>query len=932
MLDLGGARMSRRHEVPVATYRLQLNAQFTLADAASAVPELAALGISHVYLSPIFAAVPGSTHGYDVIDSNRVNPELGGIEALYVLDGALRHHDMGLILDIVPNHIGVFGALNPWWRDVLRFGQRSGFADFFDIDWDRDRNVHSGKLVYPCLGRPFGAALEAGELTLGYDGEELVVRYFDQSLPLTPPSYLAALGHPPPSPEAARSDPGALPTLTGLLERLTSANAAVAAGELARMSSLVASEPTLRSWIDQRLTECNGTVGDPASFHQLEAVLAAQPYRLAYWRVSGEEINYRRFFDVNSLAALKVEDPRVFSTTHELIARLVRGGVVTGLRVDHVDGLYAPGEYLKRLRDLVDESSAAGEGDFPIWVEKILARDEQLPTWPVAGSTGYDFLAVCGELLISADGARAMAREYDSFTGTRHGYDDIAYAARKQVAERSFAGEATALARQLDQLSQRGRLSRDNTLAGLRKAIAALIACFPVYRTYLDDDGADAKQAAWIRGGATRAVLQDPDVTPEAMDFLTRVLLLSPAPAPEPDAETERAQWAHFRRRFQLLTAPVMAKGVEDTTLFRYSRLLALNEVGSAADSNGISPERAHSWFRARAKSWPASMSATTTHDTKRSEDMRNRLAVLSEIPREWGSAVRAWSRLNANKRRQADGNEVPSRETEHYLYQTLAGAWEGKADEQFRARIEAHMTKALREAKLATSWTEVNPRYEEAVLDFVRDILDSRQSGTFLAQLDRFVARLGAAAALNSLALVTLKCTAPGIPDFYQGSELPIFQLTDPDNRRPLDLAGLSRAAHESEPDPPSPIAPNAKPWLTKRLLKVRGNAPELFANGGYRAVVATGEHRANLFCFLREHAGRRVLVVVPRVVAGFLDAGGNLQPGTFGNTSLPLPGRSAGWTNCLTGQEHLECDVLNAAELLARFPVAVLMEAEVH
>ena len=920
--------MSRRHKLPVATYRLQLSGQFTLADAALAVPHLAALGISHVYLSPIFAAAPGSSHGYDVIDSNRVSPQLGGVEALYVLDGVLRQHDMGLILDIVPNHIGVVGALNPWWRDVLRFGRRSEFAGFFDIDWDGQPQMPSGVLVYPSLGRPFGAALEAGELSLGYDGTELVVHYFDQSLPLTPASYLAALGLPPSDLGETLSDPGALPSLAGLLEAIANATPADAANELRGMAQILASEPSLRTWIDGRLAQINGTAGDPASFDELEAILGAQPYRLAYWRVSGEEINYRRFFDVNSLAALRVEVPQVFAATHELIARLVRGGIVTGLRVDHVDGLYAPGEYLARLRELVDDA-VPPENICPIWVEKILARDERLPAWPVAGSTGYDFLAVAGELAISANGARALARAYDSFTGARHVYDDIAYAARKHVAERSFAGEVTVLALQLHRLSQRGRLYRDNTLAGLREAIAALIACFPVYRTYFDEEGTDASEAAWIRGAATRAVLRDPDVTPEAMEFLTQVLLLSP----EPENEAERAQWVHFRRRFQQVSAPVMAKGVEDTTLFRYSRLLALNEVGCAADSNGTSPERAHAWFKSRSKEWPGSMSATTTHDTKRSEDVRNRLAVLSELPREWGLAARTWSRLNATKRRQADGREVPDPDTEHYLYQTLIGAWEGRWDTAFHARIEEHMTKALREAKLSTSWMKVDEAYESAVLEFVREILDSRRRGTFPAQLDRFVARLRPAAALNSLVMVALKCLAPGIPDFYQGSELPIFQLTDPDNRRPMDLSGLSRAAHaDAGPVPPPPMTPEAKAWLTKRLLALRGRAPELFGEGGYRSVLATGEHGANLFCFFRELEGQRLLVILPRVVAGFLDAEGNIQPGTFDNTVVPLPGRSASCSNWLTGEDYSECEEVNAGAALARFPLAVLIQGEIQ
>ncbi|MEO6396859.1 MAG: malto-oligosyltrehalose synthase [Tepidiformaceae bacterium] len=915
--------MSRRNEPPVASYRLQLGPRFTLAEAAHAVPSLAALGISHLYLSPIFSAAPGSTHGYDVIDANRVSEELGGIEALYSLDAALRAHDMGLILDIVPNHIGVAGALNPWWRDLLRFGQRSEFAAFFDIDWHGQPQMPSGVLVYPCLGRPFGAALEAGELTVGYDGNELVLRHNAESLPLAPATYIEVLGLPDPALADGLAEASALPEFARLLEGLRTSDPSDAVAGTRRLASLLSAEPALLAWVEQRTAEINGSVGDPSSFDRLEVILAAQAYRLAYWRVSGEEINYRRFFDVNSLAALRVEDPQVFTATHQLVARLVESGIATGLRVDHVDGLYAPGEYLGRLQDLVRRAAPSGQGEFPIWVEKILARREALPAWPVAGSTGYEFLAVCGELLVSPAGTRALAKTYDGFADARHSYDDIAYAARKHVAERSFAGEVTVLALQLHRLSQRDRLYRDNTLAGLREAIAALIACFPVYRTYFEDEDAAESEAAWIRAAATRAVLRDPDVTPEAMDLLTSVLLLSPGP----ESESDRTEWLHFRRRFQQVSAPVMAKGVEDTTLFRYSRLLSLNDVGCAADSDGISSEEAHTWFSRRAAEWPAAMSATSTHDTKRSEDVRNRIAVLSEFPREWGVATRTWSRLNQGKRRHANGREVPDAETEYYLYQTLVGAWEGVSDDAFMARIEEHMTKAVREAKRVTSWMRVDEPYELALSAFVRDILGTQKRGGFLAQLDRFVGRLRPGATIHSLATLTLKCTAPGFPDFYQGSENPLFQLTDPDNRQPLDLQRLERATL-STAQRPAPVDPESKAWLTKSLLALRSRAPRVFSDGSYSAVEATGDRAANLFCFTRESADSRVLVVVPRVASLLLDGDGLFLPGALGNTALSLSPEAGCWENWLTGEKHGAQAFGKVSEILRTYPIAELTQ----
>ncbi len=892
---------------PLATYRLQLSRDFDFAAAGAAVPYLKALGISHLYLSPIWAAAPGSSHGYDVTDHSRVNDELGGLGGYYDLCRTAREHGLGIVLDIVPNHVGI--ANHPWWRDVLRFGPRSPFATYFDIDWEGQPQQDAGVLVYPVLGQPFGQALEAAELSLDYDGAEIVVRYYDRSFPIAPRGYAEILGFAPPVDDASRAR-----EVVALLEDLTSATPQAAALLLDRLAELASASADIRDWIARRVSAFNGTAGQPDSFNDLERLLRAQHYRLAYWRVSAEEINYRRFFDINDLAAIRVEDDAVFGATHSLVRELVASDMVDGLRVDHVDGLYDPGEYLRRLRLLASPNGASR----PVWVEKILGRGEPLPRyWPVEGTTGYDFLAVAGGLFVDPSAEQPLTAIYREFVGDPPSFADAAFAAKRRVSGRSFAGETNVLALRLYHLAQERRLARDNTLGALREAIAAVLSAMPVYRTYLDGDDPMPGDADLIREAAQEALRRDPNVTPEAVRFLAQVLLV------DTDEPEERARWVRFRRRFQQLSGPVMAKGVEDTAFFRFNRLLACNEVGDDPAHFGVAD--AHEWFASRAETWPASMSASTTHDTKRSEDARMRLAALTSVPRAWHREVRAWARSNARHLRSVHGRRVPDPNMEYYFYQSLVASWEGRADAGYAERLQDHMTKAAREAKLETSWTRVDDEYESALKAFVRAALQPRRSARFLRRIDEFVAGVSPTAAVSSLGLLALKVTAPGVPDFFQGSEFPLHTLTDPDNRRPVDFAAAAKRIAPALEGHANPTDPLAKAWLTVQLLRIRREQPELFARGDYAPVHCSGPMAERVFAFSRTADGVSCVVVVLQRPAHLIDESGCVRPGDLDGTMLTPP-PAAGWRDAIHGR-HLAPGPLAVGELLAPFPVAVLL-----
>ena len=903
-------------EFPVATYRLQLHRDFDFEAARKAVPYLSELGVSHLYLSPIWAAAAGSMHGYDVVDHARVNEELGGIAGFYELSRTAREHGLGLVLDIVPNHVGI--SNHQWWRDVLRHGPRSPFAPYFDIDWQGQPEQATGVLVYPVLGQPFGGALESGELSLEYDGAEIVVRYYDRTFPVTPRCYREVLGLPPPEVVVGYEH-----EVVTILDGLKTAEPDAARLLLERLARCLADAPSLRSWFDERVRSLNGQTGAPETFDGLEALLRQQHYRLAYWPVSGEEVNYRRFFDINDLGAIRVEHEPVFEATHSLVREIVAAGLVSGLRVDHIDGLYDPGDYLRRLRDLVDDAATDRHW---IWVEKIVARNESVPAhWPIDGTTGYDFLAIAGGLFIDPASVQPFTAIYHDFTGEPTTFADVAFAARRRVAGRSFAGEVNVLALQLYRLAQRRRLARDNTLGALREAIAGLLSSLPVYRTYLEHGEPMDADAELIRGAAADALHRDTNLTPESVAFLVQVLLLELGD----DEAEERARWIHFRRRFQQLSGPVMAKGVEDTAFFRFHRMLACNEVGDDPARFGVPAAAAHDWFSEHATTWPRSLSTTTTHDTKRSEDARMRLAALTSVPRAWHREVRAWARMNARHHRTAGGQDVPDRNTEYYLYQTLIASWDGHPGEDYSGRIEAHMVKAAREAKLKTNWVRIDEGYEAALRQFVRTILDPRRSPAFVHRLDEFVSSIEPTARVNMLGLLALKVTAPGIPDFFQGSEFPLHTLTDPDNRQAVDFEQAQELFRDTIAGHPRPTDPRAKVWLTGRLLALRREHPGLYVHGAYRPVDSRGPAAANLFVFERHRAGERSVTALAHRSAQTFDSTGQFRSATEGITWVDLP-TATGWTEWLTGRRFPGGAPVAASELLSEFPVAVLVADE--
>lgn len=903
-----------RYGAPVASYRLQLHAGFDFRRATEVVPYLSALGISHLYTSPFFAAAPGSTHGYDVVDHSQVNRELGGLAALYELGEALAAHGMGLIADIVPNHVGI-GGDNPWWRDVLRYGESSPYAGYFDIDWEGQPQMPTGVLGFPVLGGPFGVSLEAGELQLKLIDHDVVLTYYDNSFPLAPHSYPQIVGIPPLELREECNDPAAVTELIDVLDSLPGAQHADAEHLLARFRALLANEPALETFVARNVEQLNGSPGEPSSFDRLEELLRDQHYRLSDWRISGEELNYRRFFDINGLAAIRVERDDVFEETHALLLELVRNGIVTGVRIDHIDGLYDPAAYLHRLRVALDD--AMSERDrlhVPIYVEKILEAHERLPDWPVEGTSGYDFLARCNGLFVDHDSQRSLTTTYERFIGSYVRFPHLVYAAKLGVADASFSGEINILALQLYRIAQRHRLHRDNTLRALRRAITGVLACFPVYRTYVTPEREEDDDAHRVISRAVaEAAARDPNLSRTALDFLREVLLLK-----REDLEAEEQERrVHFRRRFQQVSSPVMAKGMEDTAFYRYNRLLSLNDVGAEPATFGYLPAQLHAWFAERQDAWPQAMSGSSTHDTKRSEDLRARLNVLSEVPGEWRREVTAWARLNERHRIAVEGEEMPDRNTEYYLYQTLVGAWpqEGPGPE-FVERIQTHLTKAMREGKVISNWVEPREEIEAAVLDFVARVLDARRSRGFLRRVSEFVERIAPAAAHNSIAAMLLKCFAPGFPDFYQGSELPRLDLTDPDNRRPVDFERRIEMLHRLDDDPPAPTAlaePEAKLWFTRRALAIRARHCELLSAGSYQALEVTGTYADSVFAFARSQGDVTLVVAVPRLTHRLLDGDDAISPTAWKDTAIDLPAASH-WENLLLPlpAETGECELL--------------------
>ena len=1006
--------------LPRATYRLQFNEQFTFRDALAIVPYLDSLGISDVYASPIFKSRSGSTHGYDVCDHGQLNPVLGTSADFDALVEALHARGMGILLDTVPNHMGVGDPCNAWWQDVLENGSASPYATYFDIDWHPIKPELDNKVLLPILGEQYGIVLENGQFQLKYADGAFTVYYYETQFPIEPCTYATILSEVATVlsqtllPEASGAPHEAVQELQSILTALNYLPSRLETDPAKRIernrekevikrriAALTHAQPAVTDAIAQTLVAFNGQAGDPRSFDKLDALLEGQPYRAAYWQVAAEEINYRRFFDVNELAAIRVELPEVFDAVHRLSFEMLAAGEINGFRVDHPDGLWNPPVYFRQLQEryLLDQLTAhsqlaaqnttpadAGaanaalplaneaaqrqairayltmqsqveEAAFPLYVivEKILSETEPLPPeWTVHGTTGYDFVSAANNLFVDSSAAKTFDGIYSHFIGRTIDFEQLVSDSKAMIMRISLSSEINTLGRELERINEQNRRYRDFTLNGLIDALREVIVCLPIYRTYtVAGASVSPRDRQYLEGAIAKAKRRSPQTASSVYDFVRDVLLLRNL---NEFAESARPQVVNFVMKFQQVTGPVMAKSVEDTAFYVYNRLVSLNEVGGQPRIFGLSLDAFHRQNSERRRRWPHAMLATSTHDTKRSEDVRVRISILSEMPREWNAALTRWKRLNAAQRITVDGDLVPDRNEEYLLYQTLIGAWPlepytPEMFDDFRERIAAYMLKASKEAKVHSGWLNPNPTYDEALQKFVRDVLSDTPKNRFLPDIRTFQQRIARGGQLNALAQQALKLTSPGVPDVYQGTELWTLSLVDPDNRRPVDYparqAFLSDLqAHIADPHRPratllSDLIDHAvdgriKLYLTYCILNYRRTHAALFNAGDYQPLIATGDKAQHVCAFSRNlHSagsqGESLIVAVPRLInaIGSLD---HLLPDAWGATWLPLPDGTRRYRNLLTGEmleiaQHAGMPAIDIATLFKQFPVAVLV-----
>jgi (1->4)-alpha-D-glucan 1-alpha-D-glucosylmutase len=961
--------------IPLATYRLQLSQAFTFTQAAQIVPYLAQLGVSHVYCSPYLKARPGSTHGYDIVDHHLLNPEIGTREAFDAFCAALHAHGMGQIMDLVPNHMGVMGADNRWWLDVLENGPASIYASFFDIDWHPLKAELRDKVLLPILGQSYGDVLENGQLTLQFDeaNGSFSVWYFQHRLPVAPHEYCRLLRHRLPLLEGQlRPDHSDLQEFTSLITAFTNlpAGDAGAPGKVIerhrdqellkrRLSVLMSTSPPIRQMIQDTVSDYNGTPDHPASFGLLHELLEAQSWRVANWRVASDEINYRRFFDINDLAALRMEDSHVFEATHQLVLELIAEGKVDGLRIDHPDGLYDPPQYFQRLQDRVAIRSPAQAGEQSVYLvaEKILAEHESLrEDWPIHGTTGYEFCRLANGLFIDPEAKTMLNRTYRAFTRTQIDFDELVYHCKHQIMKHAMASELNVLAGQLSHICELRPHTRDFTTNHLRHALAEVIAYLPVYRTYIRNGqtaALDRRYVEWaVAIAKKRAQIQDVSI----FDFISGVLLLDAA---KDDDVSYHTAITAFAMKFQQVSSPVMAKGCEDTAFYRYHRLISLNEVGSDPRHFGTSVKAFHAENLKRLERWPHAMLNTSTHDSKRSEDVRMRINVLSEIPGQWHLQARRWRRLNRSKKRLVEHKEIPSTNDEYLLYQTMLGIWPLAAltaDEHgaLLARLQAYMIKAVREAKQHTSWFSPDAVYEEGLLNFIEQITNPAGKNVFLTDFIDFNRHIARCGLFNSLSQTLLKLSVPGVPDIYQGNELWEFNLVDPDNRRPVDYLQRQQwleDVKQSVAVPQTQLASavreflddcadgRAKLYLTWQLLQIRTQWPGVFQNGAYLPLLVSGEHKEHICAFMRQTEAISLIIIAPRWFSRLITAADKelpLSEAVWGNATWIEIAQPAAMVknhglNLLTGETIALTEIngtlaLAAADALMSFPVALI------
>lgn len=928
----------------ISTYRLQFGPHLNFNDAASLVPYLAELGISDLYASPFFQACRGSTHGYDVISMAQLNPELGTREDFEGMILELRAHRIGLLLDIVPNHMAA-SLENRRWFDVLENGPDSAYADYFDIDWKPVFSDLRDKVLLPILGKPYAQALENQELRVGIEESGFYIYHYDLKLPVNARSYPTILSF-----RLKERNP----VLVDLIEAFRAAAAdpqplsrKSRIGALKRrMGKLYSENSKLRSFIDETIRILNGSKEDPSSFNQLDQLLDEQAYRFAYWRTSVEKINYRRFFNISNLIGVRVEDPSVFETTHRLIFQLIGEGKVSGLRIDHADGLFDPLGYLHRLQGRIATLSHQRSKDrFYIIVEKILLEEELLPgDWPVNGTTGYEYLKVLNGIFVDSAGIEALDRIYQTLTGSRLGFAEVVYEKKKEVLNKHFAGEMHALENRLRHLAGQDRYGRDLTIRDLRRALDEVTICLSVYRTYIRNSAVADRDRLYIGRALEEAARHATAVSPSAFSFLKRVLLLDFGSG---ISEERRREWLQFVMRWQQVTGPTMAKGCEDTALYVYNRLVSLNEVGGDPQARNISLLTFHQFNTERQRRWPFSLSATSTHDTKRGEDVRTRIHVLSELPEPWGAHLDRWRQLNADKRQLASGVPVPGPNVENLLYQTLVGAWPLNEAEipQFNVRVRDYMLKAVREAKVHTRWSRPNKAYEDALMNFIGAILMPSPKNKFLEDFLPFQERIAFYGALGSLSQVVLKIASPGIPDFYQGTELWNLSLVDPDNRRPVDFVRRTELLQEVKQREKNELRAltrellagwkdgRIKLYIIYKALHFRLRHSKLFQDGSYLPLAASGDREPHVCAFARRRRKSWAIAAVPRLATKLtVPPHFPLGKPAWGAASLVLPQEAPDeWRNLFTGEILKAAPRAGSKEIPLRtlfqtFPVALL------